>query len=188
MSSFFVLLLFSVCHTAEGSVTSKRISLLFNHSRCRSFSESWAFLSPSSNVTRPPAQTFDRKPSKSMSTLLLSSSSSSSDEDESSHSMESFGSDTPSSVATTPTSSSPVPAAHSSSSKDSNSRATTANTDYKDLPDQELLKSLAAFLKGHNNSEVEEEEGVSSMCRRSKDPSRVNALCKASSLIWLFLT
>lgn len=39
------------CWVFAGSTSAKRISLLFKNSRCRSFSESWAFLSASSGVS-----------------------------------------------------------------------------------------------------------------------------------------
>ncbi|KAF8977579.1 hypothetical protein BGZ46_007270 [Entomortierella lignicola] len=101
---------------ADGSST------VFNQSRRRSSSESWAFLS--SNIAPP---------------ITLSRTSSLSDDDdndcdESSHSSTSTN-------ASTPSPSSPI-------SSLSTIPGSLKDVDYKDLPDQELLKSLAAFLNG----------------------------------------
>ncbi|KAF9109242.1 HOG (high osmolarity glycerol) pathway protein [Mortierella sp. AM989] len=125
-------------HVIEGSSTSERLSLAFNHSRRRSFSESWTFLS-TSNLT--PLAPHSRNSSLSLGD---------DDCDESSHS-------SGSTAASTPTSSSPIPPA----SLLSGNLTSLKDVAYKDLPDQELLKSLAAFLKGGSRLYDEDEEQVS---------------------------
>ncbi|KAF9198869.1 hypothetical protein BGZ49_000194 [Haplosporangium sp. Z 27] len=124
---------------ADGSST------VFNQSRRRSSSESWAFLS--SNITPP---------------ITLSRTSSLSDDDdndcdESSHSSTSTN-------ASTPSPSSPI-------SSLSTIPGSLKDVDYKDLPDQELLKSLAAFLNGSKSlyGDNDEDENKGQLSHSNND-------------------
>ncbi|KAF9279555.1 HOG (high osmolarity glycerol) pathway protein [Linnemannia elongata] len=180
-------------HIIEGSTSAKRISLLFKNSRCRSFSESWAFLSASSGVSpidereglnnnnssngssniadnnnspslpsstlrlsplRPADSDIDIDCDSTTSSPTLSAISTSS-----SSATASTKTAEPSSItATTPATTEPAETTSSSLSELPPSSlnlfrqpAVTGATAYEDLPDQELLKTLAAFLRGDSS-------------------------------------
>ncbi|KAK3835292.1 MAG: hypothetical protein JOS17DRAFT_736738 [Linnemannia elongata] len=184
-------------HIIEGSASAKRISLLFKNSRCRSFSESWAFLSASSGVSpidereglisnngcngsgnitnnnnnisslssstlrlsplRPTDSDIDIDCDSATSSPTLSAiSTSSSSATASTNTVE------PSPIsAKTPATTEPAETTTSSSSSLSElppsslnlfrQPAVTGATAYEDLPDQDLLKTLAAFLRGDSS-------------------------------------
>ncbi|KAG0355690.1 hypothetical protein BC939DRAFT_73965 [Gamsiella multidivaricata] len=129
----------STVHITEDSASSKRISLLPTNSHSRSLSESWAFLSKEESSTTPKV--------------------SSNDDDDEVHSSDTSVSSTffrsgshGSSAATTPSSPSPIPPLHSP--EDATVKTTAGRTlEQKDLPDQEFMNSLMAFLKGQNNED-----------------------------------
>ncbi|KAF9358634.1 hypothetical protein BGX26_001263 [Mortierella sp. AD094] len=143
---------------SEGSSSSERLPLVFDQSRRRSSSESWAFF-PTSNIA-PPA-TFSRTSSLSLGD---------DDCDESSHS-------SGSTAASTPSPSSPIPPSTLSSGHPNSLK----DVAYKDLPDQELLRSLAAFLNGSSSSRYDDNDndGVESAGQAST--SKVCSLPKTTT-------
>ncbi|KAF9922279.1 HOG (high osmolarity glycerol) pathway protein [Linnemannia zychae] len=220
-------------HIIEGSTSAKRISLIFRNSRCRSLSESWAFLSASSGVSpideregvisdkgysmNTPNSNNNNVPS-SLSTLRLSSLRPAEiDCDSSSTSsspISSCATPTPNISATPPspttTAASPTAVAStiaiasvteaevkktetkteaSSSFSSSLSEippssmnlfrqpAVTGATPYEDLPDQELLKTLAAFLRG-GSDKASNCPSTASRLNQNNDDSAVSDLGK----------
>ncbi|KAG0252601.1 HOG (high osmolarity glycerol) pathway protein, partial [Mortierella polycephala] len=120
------------------SASAKRMSFFLNHSRCRSLSESWAFLSVPTVTPKDEGN--------SVATPMNWSQLSLTTDDDSSSSGSSYSDASSSST----TSLSPSPTPNSSSLTKG---SPLANMDLKDLPDQALLKSLASFLRGEDNQE-----------------------------------
>ncbi|KAF9082921.1 HOG (high osmolarity glycerol) pathway protein [Mortierella sp. AD031] len=194
-------------HIIEGSTSAKRISLLFKNSRCRSFSESWAFLSAASGVspidereglnngTINIADNNNNAPSPSLTTLRLSPLRPTGVDCESASPSPSVTSITssPNTTTTTVTAAKPLtPAAavtvatETSLTSSSSSElppsslnlfrqpAVTGATAYEDLPDQELLKTLAAFLRGDSADQKSSRPSATSHSNQSsKDESEM---------------
>ncbi|CAO3574282.1 unnamed protein product [Mortierella alpina] len=129
----------------EGPTSAKRISLILNSPRCRSFSESWAFLSDPAMMPAVPGEHHDTQNSRTNSALRSAMT------DDNSQSSGSCAASLLSEFSRNTT-----PSSHSASSTRHQS---LSDSKHQDVPDLQLLKSLATFMKG----EADDEETASSI-------------------------